>query len=138
MSPPMKLRMSAAHVDPAHGLLLHDVVAGQQLGHHIIQFAQRSGLHPAQRGDAQQHVIAQTFRKVVEHVAGLVALQVHQDGCDGLGMFVMDEIGDRFGVHPFQAFDAAGIAAAAENPVQQRGRLVVAQRLGEYAADIVV
>ena len=30
-------------------------------------------------------------------------------------MLVVDQVGHRFGVHPFQAFDAAGIAAAINN-----------------------
>jgi len=30
-------------------------------------------------------------------------------------MFVVDEVGHRFGVHPFKAFDAAGIAAGTES-----------------------
>ncbi len=123
--------------DTAHLLFLEAFVAGQQLGQHVVEFAQRGRLHAVQGCNTKDDVVAQTFREIVDDAAGMVALQVDQDGGDDLRVFVADELGHRLRVHPLEAFDTGGIAPA-EDAVEQGSGLVVAQRLGQHAADVFV
>jgi hypothetical protein len=122
---------------PAQRGFLDVLVARQQLGEHVVQFAQRGRLHPVQRGDAQHHVVAQAVGEIAQDFAGLVALEVDQDGGDDLRVLVADQFGHRGGVHPLQAFDAGSVLAAQDARQQHRG-LVVAQRLGQHLADVFV
>ena len=119
----------------AHGRLL-DVGrgAGQEPLHGVVQLVQRGRLDAVERGDAQQHVVAQALGELLEDLAGVVELQVHQDGGDDLRVLVLDQVGDGGGVHPLQAFDA-GRVAALQDARDQVGGLVVAQRLGQHGAD---
>ena len=74
---------------------------------------------------------------MIEDVAGVVVLEVHEDGGDDLRVFVANEVGDRRRVHPFEAFDAVGVAAL-QNARNQVGRFVVAERLGQDRAHVGV
>ena len=59
-------------------LFLPIVVAGEQLGQHVVQFVQRGRLDAVQRGDAQQHVVAQALGELRQHARRPDPVQVHQ------------------------------------------------------------
>ena len=124
--------------DAAHGRLLHiGGGAGQQARHGVIEFAQGGRLHAVQRGDTQQHVVLQAFAEVLHDLAGMVELEVDQDGGDDLRVFVADQVGHGGRVHPLEAFDAGGVAAV-HDARDQVGGAVVAERLGQHGLDQLV
>ena len=77
----------------------------------IIELFQGLGLNAFKRGDAQHHIVTQTFTKMVENVAGMVILEVNENGGDDLWMLVLDQVGDGGRIHPFQAVEACGFTA---------------------------
>jgi hypothetical protein len=99
-----------------------------------FKLAQRSRLHAVERRDAQQHVVAQALGEVLEDFAGLVELEVHQDGGDDLRMLVADQVGHGGRIHPLQALDA-GRVVAGHDAADQAGGAVVAERLGQHGLD---
>ncbi|MPN46343.1 hypothetical protein SDC9_193929 [bioreactor metagenome] len=74
---------------------------------------------------------------MVEDFAGVVVFEVDEDGGDDLRVLVLDQVGDGLCVHPLQAFDARGFAAL-QDARDQVGGLVVAERLGQHRADVVI
>ena len=74
---------------------------------------------------------------MIEDFAGVVVFQMHQNGRDDLGVFVLDQVGDGRCVHPLQALDTRGFTCL-QDARNQVGSLVVAQRLGQHGADVVV
>ncbi len=74
---------------------------------------------------------------MVEDFAGVVVFQVHQDGRNDLRVFVLDQVGNRRGIHPLQAFDTGGLARLQDARDKVRC-LVVTERLGQYRTDVVV
>jgi len=61
---------------------------------------------------------------------------MHKDGGYDLRVFIADQFGDRCRIHPLQAFYATSVAIV-QDAIEQAGRLVVAQRFGQHAADII-
>jgi hypothetical protein len=118
-------------------ILFPGAAASHELAQHVIEFAQRNRLHSIQRGDAQQHIIAGALGKHFKNIGRLIRFQVNQNGRDDLRMLIADHFGYRARIHPFQAFDPAGIAVV-HDAIQQTLSLVVPQRLGEHVADVIV
>jgi hypothetical protein len=61
---------------------------------------------------------------------------MHHDSGDDLRMFIGDEVRYRTGIHPLQAFDAAGVAVV-QDAVEQACGLVIAQCFIQHVADVV-
>jgi hypothetical protein len=108
--------------------------AGQHASQCLVELAQRGGLHTIQRGDAQNHVIAQPFAELLEDRAGVIEFQMHQNRGDDLRVFVADQVGSGGRVHPLQPFDAGGIVAG-HDAADDAGGAFIAQRLGEHGLD---
>ena len=121
----------------AHRRALEVLVAGQEARQHVVQFLQCRGLDAVERCDAQQHVVAHALGQEREDFRRLVALEMDHDGRDDLRVLVADQLRHRARTHPLQAFDAAGVAAL-QNAVDQRGGFVVAERLLQHVADVIV
>ena len=66
---------------------------------------------------------------MVENITGVIVFEVHQNGGNDLRVLVANEIGNRWRIHPFQAFNAIGVAAL-QNTRDQVRCLVVAERFG--------
>jgi hypothetical protein len=118
----------------AHAAALQ-ALAGQQLGQHVGQLLQRARLHAAERGDPQDHVVAQAVREEAQHFGRLLAVQVDQDGSDDLRVLVLDQLGHRGGVHPVQGVDAAARIARFQDVLDHGQRAFLAQRLVQHALD---
>jgi hypothetical protein len=121
----------------AQAALLHAVAAGQHLAHHLVEVLQRQRLDAVERGDAHQHLVALALGEELEHVGGLVELQVHQDGGDDLRVLVAQQFGHRARVHPLQALDAGDVVAL-QDAVDQQVGLVLAQRLAQHGLHVLV
>ena len=78
------------------------------------------------------HLVALALGEGLEHRAGLVEIQVHQDGRDDLRMLVAQQLGHRAGVHPLQALDAGDVGAL-QDAVDQQVGLVLAGALRSTA-----
>jgi len=66
----------------------------------------RRRLNAFHGGDAQHHLVALALGQMLEHIGGLVVLQVHQDRRHDLRVLVAQQLGHRQRVHPLQALDA--------------------------------
>ena len=75
--------------------------------------------------------------EVAEHFTGLIRVEVRDHDCLDLRVFVTDDVSDCARLHPFQAVEAAGVAAE-QDAVDQAVGLVFAQGLGEHLAYVVV
>ena len=118
----MKLMISAAVRIPPTGLLLMFSLPDSRSVSTSLSSRKCRGLYAFERGDAQQYVVAQLLGELSQNFACLVAVEMHQDGGDNLGMLAPDQFRHRGRIHPFEAFYAAGVAAF-ENAADDIGGL---------------
>src|SRR5450830_527543 len=124
-------------LDTAQGGTRSIRVARELLLENRVEFFQGRRLHGVQRRHAQDDVQAHFMVEVAEHFAGLVGVEVrHHDRLD-LRVLVADHVGDGARLHPFQAVEAAGVAAQ-QDAVDQAVGFVFAEGRGEHLADVAV
>ncbi len=122
----MKLRISAAVRMPPSGFFLMFSLPDSSLVSTSFSSRSAAGCTPSSVAMRSTTSLRRRSVKWSEDLAGLVALQVHQDGGDDLRVLVADQLGHRWRVHPLQAFDAGGVAcrpgcgSAATTPCRRR------------------
>ena len=90
-----------------------------------------------QRGDAHQHLGAHLLGEQRQDRRRLLRIQMRQDDRGDLRMLSGDDLRHGLGVHPLQGLDAlAGLPGG--HAIEQEVRLLLADRLGEHAAHVVL
>ena len=101
-------------------------VVGELLFHDGFKLNHGRGLHGFQAGYTLDNFCAGLGWQKVEHLGSYAVFQHRQNNGHHLGVFGLDHVGNRTGVHPAQDLQALAALAGVDAP-QHRGGLVVAQ-----------
>src|SRR5690606_17612640 len=83
-----------------------EILAVQHAAEDLGELLQGSGLHAAECGDAQYHIVAQLFVEQFQDIGSLAALQVDQNGGDDLGVLVANHFRHGGGLNQVERVDA--------------------------------
>ena len=110
----------------------------QQVVQHLGQLLERRRLDAAEGGDTQHNIVALVLIELAENIGRLVTLEVNQNSGDDLRVLLADQIEDVLRLHKVERFDTVRPLLGIQQVFKQAGGPLLAQRLDQYAAQIVV